>query len=204
MPAQNLRVPHEEVNAQIISLRGLAAEIPKLSPQAQKALAELILIRAHDAFIRGVSQTAYRLACGTSYLDGTPSALLCNPARSIQSGQRLFLEYGRKKPVHSLRWSKETHINKTTSFVLAPGQPFYRALSENSLLISEIADVRNRVAHKNSSSKVEFDKVVRRHYGSSVKTMSPGVLLLATRFQPRKLDEYLISIPLILKSMVAA
>lgn len=174
-----------------------------MNPKLQKLLAELVMMRLFDEFQEAIAGIALRLACGTPYLDGTTPALLAPPASSTVRAKDLFENHGRTKPQH-VKWSKTEFINKTTRFVIPTTEPFLLACSANSLVISEMQAVRNRIAHNNANSRTAYSGVVQRHYGAKINSISPGLLLLTTRFFPTLLNQYLATCRVIIKACARA
>jgi hypothetical protein len=161
-----------------------------IEPSLQKMLAEMVLIRLFDDLQEALSGMAYRLACGTSYIDGTTPTLLTSPARSTQAARTLFEIYGRQQ-LKYVRWSRVAYIKETTKYVLASSDPFIAGCDRHSLTISELQAIRNRIAHKNSASRRNFDVVLRRYYGATPRNVTPGLLLLTPRISPSPLQIYL-------------
>lgn len=198
MARPNVAVPHKQVLATCTSLTPITAEFGLLSPVAQKALAELIMLRLFDGLVEGIAGVAYRLACNASYADGLMPGLLAPPARSFAAAKDLYETHGRTKR-QATRWTKATFINETTRHVLDPQDNFGRACNSHALLLAEMTAVRNRIAHKNATSKRAFDRVVRRHYGGNPRSITPGLILLTPRLKPSLLDRYLAAAPIILR-----
>jgi hypothetical protein len=163
-----------------------------IEPGLQKLVAELVMMRLFDEFQDALSGIAQRLACGTPYADGTPPSLLTAAAKSTAGARLLFEQYGRAKP-RPAKWSRTKFINETTKHVLNATEPFTLACIANALVISEMQAVRNRIAHKNASSRAAFAPVVQRHYGAKLNNVTPGLLLLSPRFSPTLLERYVIA-----------
>lgn len=149
MPAQTLRVPYQEFFERNWKHVTIANALPRLEPALQKALAELVLIRLFDDFQVALAGIAYRLACGTAYLDTTAPNLLVTPARSTSGARFLFENHSRTKQKY-VKWSTASFITDTTKYVLDQSDPFIRACRAQSLVISEMQAVRNRIAHRNA------------------------------------------------------
>lgn len=157
------------------------------------------MMRLFDEFQEAIAGVALRLACGTRYADGTSPNLLTSPAKSTSGARRLYETFGRPKPV-PVRWSKATYINKTTMYVLDSSDPFTAVCNANALIIAEMQAVRNRIAHANANSRAAFSTVVQKRYGAKLNNVSPGMLLLSTRFAPTILDEYLTASRVIIRA----
>lgn len=203
MPAPTLRVPYETFLERNLQHSRIASALPGLEPALQKALAELLLIRLFDDLQEALSGIAYRLACGTSYLDGTMPILLVPAARSTQGARVLFETHLRAKH-QNVKWSRTTFIKNTTRHVLDSSDSFIRACDAHSLRISEMQAVRNRIAHRNASTRGAFDVVLRRYYGGAPAGVSPGLLLLTPRATPTPLQAYLVATRIITKDCARA
>jgi hypothetical protein len=201
--AQNLAVPHNGFVARSSRHEQVIQGLGQVDAYLQKLLAELVMLRLFDEFQDGVSGIAMRLACGTCYVDGTPPALLTTPAKSTSGARQLYATFGRSKKA-PLRWSKASDINAATKYVLDPTDAFNVVCSANALRISEMRVVRNRVAHSNAKTRREFSKVVQRHYGASLNSVSPGTLLITTRFSPTLLEQYLFACRTIMRGCAKA
>jgi hypothetical protein len=98
-----------------------------------------------------------------------------------------------------MKWSKVSYINETTRYVLDVNNVFLTVCSANALVISEMQAVRNRIAHRNANSRAAFATVVVRHYGANLNNVSPGLLLLSSRFTPTMLERYIAACRLIIR-----
>ena len=199
MAAPNVSVPYREFLQHCARHDQVVAGLPSIDPRLQRLLAELVMMRLFDEFQETLAGIATRLACGTAYGDGTPPVLLTAPATSTGGARVLFSQHGRPKPVN-VRWSRVKFITDATKYVLDQNDHFIQACSANSLVISEMQAVRNRIAHNNANSRSAFSVVVRRHYGANVNSVSPGLLLLSPRFTPSLLHTYIASCRVIARS----
>ena len=171
----------------------------QVDPKLQRLLAELVMMRLFDEFQEALAGIALRLACGAVYADGSAPQLLTAAARSAAGAKALYEQHGRRT-TNEMKWSKVTYINETTRHVLDANNAFLVACSANALVISEMQAVRNRIAHRNASSKKTFARVVVRYYGANLNNVSPGLFLLSSRFRPTMLDRYIASCRVIVKT----
>lgn len=199
MPAQSLSVPYEQFRRRALRHDQIAKALPTVDPRLQKMLAELVMMRLFDELQEALSGIALRLACGTTYADGTTPLLLVPPARSLDGALVLFSTQGRPKPSHP-KWSKVKYINDSTKYVLSNAEPFRQACTANTLAISEMQAVRNRIAHNNPNARIAFNTVLTRHYGAALNHITPGLFLLSNRFSQQKLDSYIQTCRLIVKT----
>lgn len=198
MPKASLKVPYQTFMDRNYRHSGVVDALPQLEPGLQKLLAEMVLIRLFDDLQEALSGMAYRLACGTDYLDGSSPTLLTSPARSTAGARALFEGHNRTKNTY-VKWSKVSYIKKTTGLVLPSSENFITSCENHSLKISEMQSIRNRIAHKNSDSRKNFDVVLRRYYGAAPKNVTPGLLLLTSRVSPNPLHLYLAATRVIAK-----
>lgn len=203
MPAQNVAVPHAEFVARSSRHTQVIQALNQVEVRMQKLLAELVMLRLFDEFQDAIAGIAFRLACGTPYADGTVPKLLTAPAKSASSARTLYETFARPRP-KPVKWSKVAFINATTKHVLDPSDAFSAACNNNALVISEMQAVRNRIAHANASSRAAFAIVVQRHYGAKLNHVSPGMLLLSSRFSPTLLEQYVAACRAITKGCARA
>lgn len=198
MTVPNVSVPHREFLGQCLRHSKVIQGLPDIDPSLQKLLAELVMMRLFDDFQVAIAGVALRLASGAPYADGTGSQLLTQPAGSIASARVLFENYGRSRQAH-MKWSRVKFINETTKHVIDPQSHFIQSCLSNSLEISEMQSIRNRIAHSNKSSRGAFSSVVRRYYGANLNHVSPGLLLLSPRQSPQLLSRYVTACQVIVK-----
>ena len=203
MPAQNVAVPHTEFVQKSNRHDQLIQGLPNIDVGLQKLLAELIMMRLFDDLQEALSGVALRLACGTSYADGMPPILLTAPAKSTAGARVLYETFGRPKP-QGMKWSKATFINETTKYVLDPANPFTVACNANAVVMAEMQAVRNRIAHANANSRKAFAIVVQKRYGAKLNNISPGTLLVSSRFSPSLLQQYLSTCRIVAKACARA
>lgn len=190
MPPPNVRVPYDEFSSRCVRHDTVVKGLLTVDVSLQRLLAELVLMRLFDELQEAIAGVALRLACGATYVDGTAPQLLTPPA-SLTANARILFETHQRTKQQYVKWSKTTYINDTTKYVIDPGDSFTQTAIRHSLIISEMQAVRNRIAHKNTNSHAALSKVVRRRYGADLNAMSPGLLLLSSRFSPVLLDQYL-------------
>ena len=111
--------------------------------------------------------------------------------------------HNRQRPT-DLKWSKASYISDNVRHVVASGDHFTRTLGNHGAIIAEMQAVRNRIAHRNDNSRRAFNRVVVQRYGGNKNNVTPGLLLLTPRFQPRVLDEYIVSCRAIVKAAIKA
>lgn len=146
MPTPSVSVPYEHFRLKANRHAAIVAGLSGVEPTLQKLLAELVMMRLFDDFQEALSGIATRLACGATYGDGSAPVLLVSPASSSAGARDLFMNHGRPRP-NQMKWSKVPYINETIKFVMSTSDHFGAACSAQSLEISEMQAVRNRIAH---------------------------------------------------------
>lgn len=194
-----------------ITLRNSRTEIQKLrsyhsnasisiAPKLNHFVSELMFLRLFSIFEHSVAEFAYKIASGAAYLNGN-SAQLHVTANSVQSARGLFLSHGRPRPRQNLQWTKARHIRESVQFVIPANEPFVRNAQNHGHLIDEMRKIRNAIAHRTSSSRAEFRRVIRQSYGANV-SLSPGAFLTSTRRTTMpKLTAYFTAAEVILQNL---
>lgn len=191
---------HDSETSRLLQLCGTLTILPSTH---QKLVAEIILLRLFSLFENFVSSVAEKLACDTTYFDGS-SPLLLMQASASRNARTLFQTYGRSRPRNQLMWSKAAEIKKNTKYVIDPNDNFSRVIDRNGNLIDELRRVRNRIAHNNAQSRKNYKEIVRRYYGAYMNHVTPGVLLLTPRMKPRLIEQYIRQARILAKDIVKA
>lgn len=171
-------------------LRNLIADAASLTAEHQRLLGELVVIRLFSLTAWLLEATAARLLSGVPYLDGTKPTLLY-PSRNVAASLANMKKHGRKKPLPYLKWNSPTDIVNNVKFLLDPNDHFLTALGVHAAFIEEMRHVRNHIAHNTSSTGTHFRAIVKAYYGAYVNSVTPGVLLVSTRHNPRIINQYL-------------
>lgn len=158
--------------------------------EIQKALAELVLLRLFFRLEAYLEDVAIRLACGTSYADGTPPSLLIASANRTAAISNLR-KHGRAKTI-DLKWTIGADIRNNVKHVMASVDPIYATILAHEAELDRWRRVRNHIAHGNSDTSRKFRPVVNYHYGAALPNITPGQLLLSKRFTPVLLDQAII------------
>jgi hypothetical protein len=97
VPSQSVAVPHSELLSRCSRHSLVISGLGGVDARLQKLLAELVLMRLFDEFQEAIAGIAFRLACGTPYVDGTVPTLLTSPAKSTSGARVLYETFGRPK-----------------------------------------------------------------------------------------------------------
>lgn len=158
------------------------------------------MIRLFSIFESSVAETAYKLASGAHYSNGT-APRLATRAGSISGARGLLLSYGRPKPVQNLSWTKAEYIRKSVQHVIDPTDPFVMSAQRNGNVIDEMRKVRNVLAHNTTSARTDFRRVVRMVYGANINITPAAFLSSTKRTRMCNLDRYLASAKAVLSDM---
>ncbi len=196
----NLGINLRDVNRDIDKLKDLERNIHNLSAKNQKLISEIVLLRLFSMLEDTIVIMACKIVCKATYLDGSTPIVLVN-CSSSQNALQNMRNYNRTKE-HKLRWTKVTDIKENLKFVLDPNEHFIKVIDYHGADIDEIRRVRNRIAHNSPQSRRDYQVVVRRYYGSTLNHLTPGNLLMSTRFSPNLIQQYLIKTKILVKEMI--
>jgi len=173
------------LDKQVSSALALLATLPDLAGVSRHYIAELVILRTFALFESIVEQSACRLVCGATYLDGTPAQLLRPvPTKGIRRAREAMSQYNRTKPLQQLRWNKPVNIRTNLDTLFPPTEHFIATLQGHSKFIADIRKVRNHIAHANEGTRTKFQQVVLNYYGAVVPSLTPGRMLVSPRFKP--------------------
>lgn len=203
MSRVSLLVDWREFDHEISRLSSLVASITPLDAMHRKLVAEIMIVRLFLAMENTIKSVSAKLLCGAAYVDATaPQRLVA--AGSMESAYELMRRHGRPKEVR-LGWSQASDVRENLKFTIAPTDPVFGSLSAAATLLTDMRFVRNHVAHKNEGTRVNFRKVVRKHYGGLKPGVTPGLILLTPSLGPPSLlEQYLLGSRVAIKSLVRA
>jgi len=112
--------------------------------------------------------------------------------------------HGRRRSLPYLKWTNGPDIKKNVENILDRRDGFNIVIDNHSPLITEMRRVRNQIAHQSSSTRREFKHVVISYYGAYVRSVTPGVLLLSTRWTPKIIEQYIRKSRIIIKDLIKA
>lgn len=188
-------------NNQADKLFDLQSNLGSIPPSYRKLIAEITLLRISDLLQNSFESISCKVACGATYLDGTNPMLIhrCSSMANAISQMKIL---NRQKPKPLLRWSKVSDMNRNSQHIIDRHDNVTIVLTNHGGLIDEIRRVRNRVAHNNRRSRLEFQIVVARHYGAQLNHITPGSMLLSPRFNPSLLDQLILKTKILIKALV--
>lgn len=180
-----LRPDYDWYADQSSRLARVATGLSPLDAVHQKIIAEVLLLRLFDLLVGLIASVASKVAQGATYLDGTPGPIQVPRLRSRKAALDGFSNLGRAKAKTQLRWTKPSEIHDNVQFVIAPTDNLRQAITRHAASIDEMRRVRNRIAHNNKTARGHFRLVVQQYYGAALNHVTPGTLLLTTRWAPK-------------------
>ena len=136
-------------------------------------IAGLALLKMTLAWESFVEETFLRYLCGAKSAAGMAPTLL--------APKHLTLPAAFKSLVGSaqfLGWHPNTTVKRAAKHFDPAGDPFLTPVGGAKSVLIEMADVRNRIAHRSDHSVQVFQDVVRNHFGAVPRGMTPGRFLL--------------------------
>jgi hypothetical protein len=168
----------------------------------QKALAELLLLRLFYRLETFVEDVTIRICCGAIYADGTVPAKLI-ACKSRTSAITNMKSTSRAKAIE-LKWTMEADIKKNVQYVLDSTDPFFATVTSHGAELDRLRRTRNHIAHGNPDTSRKFRPVVKHHYGATLPSVTPGVMLLSNRFSPDLLDQAFVFARVFARDLVRA
>lgn len=182
----------------------LVAQLPQLECVPRLYVAEMIIVRVFAMFEAVVQGASCGLVCGAVYCDGSKSLLQrSRPTRGTVRALDAMRHFGRSTP-RKLRWGKASEIKKNLEFLFPANEHLVNVLAGHGQFISDLRKVRNHIAHKNIETRGQFDEVVSNVYGASVNGMTPGKMLLSSRFKPMVIERYCRQAQIVLLAAIRA
>lgn len=159
-----------------------------LESKFQHLIAEVIMLRLFSIIENCIRETAQKLACGSSYKNGiNPIPIIT--CRSMSDACLKFQSYNRTKPI-SLRWTKVQFVNNSIKKIIPPTEPFRIKLVPFNNSYDEMRKVRNHIAHRTSSTYVDYKAVIIQNFGGQLKIKTGAFLTSTKRLSRAKIDTY--------------
>lgn len=200
MPLPSLAYTQSHVDKEIAKLEAVLEELDNTSAVTKFLVAEIIVIRAASILETALAEVAYKVVAGGIYLDGTNPNLL-HQSRSMAGARAAMLQIGRRKPRQFLKWTRANYIVDSVANVIDSADNYVDVCNHFGSNIAQIFKVRNFAAHRNTSTRNEFNSVVRLVYGRKRK-MQLGHFLLSRNFVPKNnISRYLVEIRVIVNDL---
>ena len=202
MPKPNIVVDWNNFGAQTARLRQLISSISPLSVNHRKLVAEIVMVRLFLLTENTVGSICAKLLCGAHYLDGTAPQTMVQ-ASSTSSARVAMLQFRRPNPKRQLSWTQSKEIRDNLKHTVQPSDPVFVVVRNHASELTEMRYVRNHIAHKNNTTRENFRKVIRQHYGGLKKGVTPGLLLLTNATgSPPLMAKYLAYCRIFVKDLV--
>lgn len=169
----------------------------KLPPEMYGFVAEILMLRIFSILESCIREVSVRVACGVSYKNGVMPAPTIRCA-SIQDALNKFKSVGRSRPLLYLKFTNVNHTNDSIKYIINNSEPLRVKLAHYGVQFEEMRRVRNHIAHRYKNTFAEYKTVIMSRYGANLK-LKPSVFLTSTKRQPRAIiDEYLITVKVII------
>jgi hypothetical protein len=194
---------YSDFQLQTSRLSALLASTAALAPVHRKVIAEITLLRLAILIENNLKLIFCKLVCGAVYLDGAAPALLA-PQRNIPAAVAAMQKLNRNKH-RSLPWNDGKEIRDNIEHVIDKLDPSVQHMKNYAAFLTEVRYLRNHIAHRNSNSRANFVKLVRKYYGARVPGVTCGNLLLTPRIgSPTLLERHVASARVMVKDLVRA
>jgi hypothetical protein len=164
----------------------------RLGARRTESLTGLALLRLQLSWETLVEDSYYRYLCGAQAPSGVPPRLLQQRSPNLESARRLVIG-----SASYVSWA-HTPTTDRARVHFQSGEPYVSALAAASSVLSEMAIVRNRLAHSGDYAADRFSQVVRSRLGYVPRGMTPGRFLLAqvpgTTAGSRYIDVYVATV----------
>jgi hypothetical protein len=181
-------------------LQNLQNNLYGLPPTYQKLVAEITLLRLFYLLEQAFELITCKVVCRASYLDGSKPLLLI-ACSNIGNARIQMRTYNRPKG-RDLRWTTVTDIEENAKYVLSIHDNLLQKFRSHKGFIDEVRGVRNHIAHNSSRSRTAYKTVVSNYYGAALNNITPGALLLSSRFSPCLINQYLSKSRILIKELV--
>lgn len=172
-----------------------------LDAKYQYMISEVIMLRLFSTLEATISEVAFKLACGALYRNGNAPIIL-RPCSSIQDAHTTMLNHNRRRPLQFHRWTKASFIRESIEHVLDVTDSFFVNVQNHGTLINEMRIVRNHIAHKSTSTRNEYNQLLRITYGGNPR-LTVGSFLTSTSRNPlANIDRYISTTRIILNDII--
>lgn len=185
-----LRPQADQIRQTTATALTLATDIRSVDSLPRVYVAEMIAVRLYSLFEAIIEDSACRLICGAKYCDGSsPRLQRPHPTRGFERARDAMRTFERPKPEKEkfqLRWGRAREIRKNLEYLFPPREHFIDTVVGHGQFISDLRKMRNHIAHGSVGTRRKFDEVVRNYYGANVNAITPGKMLLSSRFSPQR------------------
>jgi hypothetical protein len=195
---------YSDFQYQTSRLTALLASTAALAPVHRKVIAEITLLRLAILIENNLKLIFCKLACGAVYLDGSAPRLLAAAQKNIPAAVTAMQKLNRTRP-RPLPWNDGKEIRDNIVHVIDGLDPCVQHMKNYAAFLTEVRYLRNHIAHRNSNSRANFVKLVRKYYGARVPGVTCGNLLLTPRIgKPPLLERHVASARIMIRDLVRA
>lgn len=190
MATPKLEVTSRKADAMLDVLDGYRADSLSIDIKYQYFIAEVIMLRLFSVLEQTIEEVAYKLVAGGKYLNGN-NPVLSVTANSVAGARTLLLNHGRSRPVQNLKWTKSQYIRQSVQHVIDVSDAYVVNAQVHGSKIDEMRKVRNHLAHRNTSTRREYNRVIRNIYGANIRLQTGPFLISTKRTAMANIERYI-------------
>ena len=190
MATPKLEVTSRKADAMLDVLEGYRSDSLSIDVKYQYFIAEVIMLRLFSILEQTIAEVAYKLVAGGKYLNGN-DPILAASANSVSGARTLLLSHGRSRPVQNLKWTKSRFIRQSVQHVIDVSDAYVVNAQVHGYTIDEMRKVRNHLAHRNASTRREYNMVIRNIYGANIRLQTGPFLVSTKRTAMANIDRYI-------------
>lgn len=173
-----------------------------LPPDLYGFVAEIMMLRIFSILEYAIRETATRLACGVPYRDGVIPTHIIHRCSSLTDAINKFKSHSRGNKTKSyLEFTNVRNTNDSIKYIIDSSESFRIKLGRYGSQFEEMRKIRNHIAHRTSDTGKKFKDVIRQRYGAYIK-IKPSVFLVSTKRQSRPIiNEYLLTVKIIINDI---
>ncbi len=177
---------YADFRAETARLNTLLESTANLAPAHRKYIAEIALLRLAILIENSMKTVFCKLLCGADFIDGTSPILLGPAQRNSTVAVHAMKTHGRPKSKYSLSWNDAAEIRDNIGRLIDSTDGCHAELIKHAGFMTEIRWIRNHIAHRNTGTRANFVKLIRRYYGARVPGVTCGNLLVSPRVSAQR------------------
>ncbi len=189
MPSPSLAVSYNRTLTDILRLETYRNSSLTLEPKYQHLISEVILLRLFSLIENYIKDICCKLACSAPYRSGAIPVLI-QTCTSVTNALYQFENFNRPSQKSS-KWTNSNYSNNSIKKVIPATEKIRIQLGNHSILFDEMRMVRNHVAHKTSSTLVNYKIIVRNTFGANLNISTGAFLVSTKRIHVAKIDYYI-------------
>ncbi len=153
-------------------------------------ISEIVMLRLFSIIETSIAEIAFKLACGARYKNRNPPIILLR-CSSMANAHANMLTHRRRRPYMHLKWTKSAFIRDSIEYVLDISDSFYSNVQIHGNIINEMRIVRNQIAHRSKSTKIDYINLLRSRYGGNPNLTLGAFLISKARNPISNIDLYI-------------